>query len=221
VAAIKTRKRGAGEPAAAAQVAPAADGTRCRWLMMAADRAGLASGNSWSPPDPALGCGPLPRIATRTLVTGAGSVRFARDFTLATLRRWGAAERSDDIAIVMSELLTNALRHALPAPGEIGPRWPIRLGLLQPGRCVLCAVADPSKAAPAPRTPGSLAETGRGLNIICALSDQWGCTTPNDAGKVVWALFRPQLTPPSPARHPRGPGRDRLQNLATWQNQPA
>ncbi len=52
------------------------------------------------------------------------------------------------------------------------PRQPVRLGLLQRGPCVLCAVADPSKAAPAPRTPGSLAETGRGLNIICVLSDK-------------------------------------------------
>jgi anti-sigma regulatory factor (Ser/Thr protein kinase) len=201
VAAIKTRKRGAGEPAAAtAQVAPAADDTRCRWLMMAADRAGLASGNRWSPPDPALGWGPPPRIATRTLVTGAGSVRFARDFTLATLHRWGAAERSDDIAIVMSELLTNALRHALPAPGEIGPRRPIQLGLLQPGRCVLCAVADPGTAAPVPQAPGFLAETGRGLHIICALSDNWGYTALSGTGKVVWATFTSPLTPPPPGQ---------------------
>ena len=104
--AIKTRKGGAGEPAAvAALAASAADGARCRSLMLAADRAGLASGNKWSPPDPALGWGPLPRIATRTLGTGAGSVRSARDFTLATLHRWGAVERSEDIAIVVSELL--------------------------------------------------------------------------------------------------------------------
>ena len=86
---------------------------------------------------------------------------------------------------------------------------------------MLCAVADPGKAAPALRTPGSLAESGRGLHIICALSDQWGCTTPDDAGKVVWALFRPRLAPPLPARYPRRPGGDRLQNLATWQNQSA
>jgi hypothetical protein len=197
------------------------DGPGHRWLMLAAEMAGLAG--DWSPsPDPAAtGRACRPRIATLTAGADAGSVRTARDFTVAILRRWGMAQLSPDIAIVVSELMTNALRHALPASGDTRPRRPIRLGLLQPGRCVLCAVADPSKAAPAPRTPGSLAETGRGLNIICALSDQWGCTTPNDAGKVVWALFRPQLTPPSPARHPRGPGRDRLQNLATWQNQPA
>jgi hypothetical protein len=195
-------------------------GTGCRWLMPAAEMAGLAS--NWRPsPDPALARWAwLPRIATRAFGADPGSVRTARDFTVATLYRWGMAERSPDIAIVVSELMTNALRHALPGSGHTRPRRPIRLGLLQPGPCVLCAVADPSKAAPAPRTPGSLAETGRGLHIICALSDQWGCTTPGDAGKVVWALFRSPLPPPSPARYPRRPARDRPQNLAARPNQP-
>ena len=131
------------------------------------------------------------------------------------------AEHSQDIAIVVSELVTNALRHARPGPGDTRPRQPIRLGLLQPGPCVLCAVADPSEAAPAPRPPGSLAETGRGLHIICALSDQWDCTTPSETGKVVWALFRQPPPPPSPAWYPSGPGRERSRNLAAWQSQPA
>ena len=130
-----------------------------------------------------------PRIATRLLGSDSGSVRAARDFTAATLHRWGVAERGPDITLVVSELLTNALRHALPGSGDTGPRRPVWLGLLQPGPCVLCAVADPSKSAPMPQTPGSLAETGRGLHIICTLSDQWGYTTPSETGKVVWALF--------------------------------
>ena len=163
-----------------------------RWLMLAAEMAGLASSTRRSSPDPtatatAWACGP--RIATRTLGAEAGSVRTARDFTAATLRRWGTAERSQDIAIVVSELLTNALRHGRPGSADLWPLRPIRLGLLQPGPCVLCAVADPGSATPALQRLGSLAETGRGLHIICALSDQWGYTTPSDTGKVVWALF--------------------------------
>jgi anti-sigma regulatory factor (Ser/Thr protein kinase) len=165
-----------------------------RWLMLAAEMAGLVSSTRRSSPDPtatatatAWACGP--RMATRTLGAEAGSVRTARDFTVATLRRWGTAERSQDIAIVVSELLTNALRHGRPGSDDIWPRRPIRLGLLLPGPCVLCAVADPGRAAPAPQRLGSLAETGRGLHIICALSDQWGYTTPSDKGKVVWAMF--------------------------------
>ena len=163
---------------------------RRRWLMLAAEMAGLPGTGGRPPADLApAGWARSPRIATRALGADPGSVRAARDFTISTLHRWGMAERSQDIAIVVSELLTNALRHALPGPGGTRPRQPIRLGLLQPGPCLLCAVADPSKAAPAPRTPGSLAETGRGLHIICALSDQWGYTTLSGTGKVVWATF--------------------------------
>ena len=192
-----------------------------RWLMAAAKMAGLASGR-WRPSyDPALAGSCPPRIATRVLGADPGSARAARDFTVATLHRWGMAERSPDIAIVVSELLTNALRHALPRPGDRRARRPIRLGLLQHGRWVLCAVADPGKAAPAPQTPASLDEAGRGLHIICALSDQWGCTAPTQTGKVVWALFYRPPAPPSRARYPSRPGRGRSRNLATWQNQPA
>jgi len=150
-----------------------ADGAGGRWLMLAAEMAGLAGSGGRPPADPArAGWACLPRIATCTPRADAGSVRAARDFAVATLRRWGAAERCQDIAIVVSELLTNALRHAVPGPGDA--RRPVRLGLLQLRPCVLCAVADPSTAAPVPRPPGSLGETGRGLHIVCALSDRWG-----------------------------------------------
>ena len=187
-----------------------AGSTGCCWLTPAAEMAGLAIG-SWRPsPDRApAGWACSPRIATRAFGLDPGSVRAARDFTVSTLLRWGMAERSQDIAIVVSELLTNALRHALPAPGDTRRRPPIRLGLLQPGPCVLCAVADPSKAAPAPRTPRSLAETGRGLHIVCALSDQWGCTTPSETGKVVWALFRPRPDAAVPGPVPEQAGHHR------------
>jgi Histidine kinase-like ATPase domain len=183
----------------------------CRWLILAAEMAGWVNSERRPAPDPAAtGPAGLPRIATRTLGADVGSVRAARDFTVATLHRWGAAERSQDIAIVVSELLTNALRHALPEPGEVRPQWPIRLGLLHPGPFVVCAVADPSRAAPVPQTRSSLAETGRGLHIICALSDQWGYTTPGEGGKVVWAMFTPPLRMPSPARYPSRPVRERI-----------
>ncbi len=180
--------------AAAAHPSPLEGWAGRRWLMLAAEMAGLASGSRRSSPDPGPAGRPrLQRIATRTLGADAGSVRAARDFTTATLHRWGAAERGQDIAIVVSELLTNAVRHARPGSGDAWPRRPIRLGLLLPGPGVLCAVADPSQAAPTPQAAGSLAETGRGLHIICALSDQWGYV-PNGTGKVVWAVFYLRLT---------------------------
>jgi anti-sigma regulatory factor (Ser/Thr protein kinase) len=182
---------------AAQQPSHPAGGTGRRWLMLATEMASLVNTSRRLSPDPApAGWACLPRIATYTPGAGAGSVRAARDFTVATLHRWGAAERSYDIAIVVSELVTNALRHALPGCGDARPRRPIRLGLLQLRPCLLCAVADPSRAAPVPPPAGSLGETGRGLHIICALSDRWGYTT-SDTGKVVWAMFadhHPQVT---------------------------
>jgi anti-sigma regulatory factor (Ser/Thr protein kinase) len=185
------------------------------WLMLAAEMAGLAGGSWRSPPDPALtGWAGPPRVATRALSAQAGSVRAARYFTLATLRRWGTAHSSQDIAIVVSEMVTNALRHGLPGSGDVGSRRPVRLGLMQQGPWVLCAVADPGNAVPVPRTPGPLAEAGRGLQMICAFSDLWGYTAPSDAGKVVWAMFTSRDARPSPTRHPGRVGRDPVPGTA-------
>jgi anti-sigma regulatory factor (Ser/Thr protein kinase) len=164
-----------------------------RWLMLAAEMAGLASSARLSPDPAPADWACMARMATCTPGAGAGSVRAARDFTVATLCGWSAAERGQDIAVVISELLTNALRHAPPGP--------IRVGLLQLRPCVLCAVADPSRAAPVPRAPGTLAETGRGLHIVSALSDRWGYMT-TGTGKVVWAIFTAWLTEPSVTRYP-------------------
>ena len=126
----------------------------CRRLMPAAETAGLASGR-WRPsPDPASRAGPgcrgspharPARIPDRSAPPGSSPSPPC------TIGAW--QKRSPDIAIVVPELMTNALRHALPGSGDTRPRQPIRLGLLQPGPCVLCAVADPDKTAPAPRTP--------------------------------------------------------------------
>jgi anti-sigma regulatory factor (Ser/Thr protein kinase) len=174
-----------------------ADGSGYRWLMLAAEMVGLASSAGRPAPDPVLvGWAGLPRIATYGSGGGAGSVRAARDFTVATLQRWSAADRSYDIAIVVSELLTNALRHARPGSGGGRPWRSIRLGLLQLGPGVLCAVADPSTAVPVLRAPGSLGETGRGLHIVCALSDRWGYAS-SGTGKVVRAVFTARLAEPS------------------------
>ncbi|MGI8448389.1 MAG: ATP-binding protein [Streptosporangiaceae bacterium] len=147
----------------------------------------------------------FPRLAMRTAGPDTRSVGTARDFCLSTMRRWGVKDREDDVAVVVSELLTNALRHAVPQAGPPngppdGPagstrrsRWPVRIGLVQPGQFVLCAVADPSPRPPQPKEPDYLAESGRGLHVISALSDRWGSTVPTEAGKVVWALFSVRL----------------------------
>ena len=167
------------------------------WLMPAAEMAAQASGGGAPGPDAVpvhWAC--FPEIATPGV--DANRIRAARDFTISTLQRWGVAERGEDVAVVVSELLTNALLHALPAVGHARTGWPIRLGLLQPERGVMCAVADPSRVAPVLQQSEHLGETGRGLHVIAALSDQWGCTIPTDMGKVMWAMFSTRPAPPVP-----------------------
>ena len=166
-----------------------------QWLHCAAEMAAVASGSSTlSPAVPATPATPgwtaFPRVAMRTPGIEPGSVSAARKFTTLTMTRWGLAERGDDVAIVVSELLSNALRHGLPPIAEPRPDRPIRLGLVHSGPSVLCAVADPSDELPVPREAGWLDESGRGLHVIASLSDQWGsCMARGRPGKVVWATF--------------------------------
>ncbi|HUZ23841.1 MAG TPA: hypothetical protein VMV07_08745, partial [Streptosporangiaceae bacterium] len=58
----------------------------------------------------------FPRVATRAPGSDLGSVAAARGFARCTLQRWGLAGRCDDITLVLSELLANALRHTVPRP---------------------------------------------------------------------------------------------------------
>jgi anti-sigma regulatory factor (Ser/Thr protein kinase) len=180
------------------------DDVRWHWLAQAVTMAGTAPAvhppGAGRAPCPWARC---PRVATRTPAPTTRSVGAAREFCLATLARWGLTERADDIAVVLSELLTNALRHGVPAARGTRPGWPVRVGLVWPARFVLCAVADPGSGMPQPREPDYFAESGRGLHVIDALSDAWGCTTPGAGGKTVWAAFRVGSTPP-PARPPEG-----------------
>lgn len=175
------------------------------WLHCAAEMAALGSGRSpalGAPlPGSSLSAGPLPvdtaapewtcfpRIAMRTPGREPGSITAARRFTTLTLQRWGIADCESDVAVVVSELLTNAVRHGLLLAGD-PPDRPIRLGLLHSGPSLMCAVADPSDRMPIAREPRWLEESGRGLHVIASLSDRWGsCAAPGQAGKVVWATF--------------------------------
>lgn len=190
-----------------------------QWLHRAAEMAAAATGSPTAYPaagDPAAGAvlpgftasgavGPsvsgaaplpespdwpcYPRIAMRTPGTEPSCISAARRFTSRTLQRWGVGDREPDVAVVVSELLSNALRHGLRPPACSMGR-PIRLGLVHAGPSVVCAVADPSDQMPVPRDPCWLDESGRGLHVIASLSDKWGsCIAPGRPGKVVWATF--------------------------------
>jgi Histidine kinase-like ATPase domain len=173
----------------AAQDARLAGSAARHWPPPAVEMAALVSDELALGPDCEMCWACFPGVGTPTPGGQASRVSRARDFTARTLHQWGVAGRCDDIAIVVSELVTNALQHARPASSNTGAGSPIQLGLLHPGHCVMCAVADASKAVPVPRDPDFLDETGRGLHVIAALSDQWGYTTSIDTGKVIWALF--------------------------------
>jgi len=132
------------------------------------------------------------RVVTGTPAPAAYSIGPARTFVLHTMHDWGEAGRAGDVAAVVSELLANALRHALPAACALGelPPAPIRLGLQHAGPYVVCAVADPSSEPPVLRQPDWQDESGRGLVLVSSLSDRWGhCLASGTAGKVVWAAF--------------------------------
>jgi hypothetical protein len=166
------------------------------WLRRAAEMAALGSGLSAAgrvglryAGEPGWPC--YPRIAMRTPGTEPGAISAARKFTSVIMERWGAAHRGSDVAVVVSELLSNAVRHGL-RPAAPTPPSGIRLGLLHAGPSIVCAVTDPSSAPPVPREPDWLDEGGRGLHVIASLSDGWGACldVPGQAGKVVWATFR-------------------------------
>jgi anti-sigma regulatory factor (Ser/Thr protein kinase) len=179
-------------------------GTEWPWLEAAIQMAWRSCGSLPPVPsalaDRAGGWATAPRVAMRTPPPATRSVATARAFTLRTFERWGVMARGADAAAVVTELLTNALRHALPAltdDGSTALTWPIRLGLADPGPYVICAVADPSTDVPAPRRSDWQDEAGRGLLVVASLSDQWGyCAAPADQGKVVWAAFAATSTLP-------------------------
>ncbi|MGW4421120.1 ATP-binding protein [Streptosporangium sp. NPDC004631] len=123
---------------------------------------------------------PLPRQAD--------SVKTARDVTRSTLSGWGLPELGDDAALVVSELVTNAVRYALCPPSQIETN-PITLVLLHLSPHVLLAVTDPSDEIPTPKKPDFISENGRGLYIVETYSERWGWDHLNRGGKAVWALF--------------------------------
>ena len=93
---------------------------------------------------------------------------------------------------IVGEFVANAVTHAT-AMGELPPRKQaaenLGLRLFRRTGEVICAVLDPSDSAPVLKAPGSVEESGRGLQMVDALSDVWGWSPVAGRGKAVWAIL--------------------------------
>jgi len=116
--------------------------------------------------------------ASTTLPAEAASVPTARRWGESLITRWGHPDVAWTACIV-SELATNVALHA---------RTPSILTVLHGDQQVRVEVSDGSVAVPVQRGYGTSATTGRGLQLVGALSDGWG-VLPHADGKTVWALL--------------------------------
>lgn len=131
---------------------------------------------------PPAACSPLDR--------GLQSVHTARRLTRKTLRDWGLMSLADDAQAIVSELAANAVTHAAQHAADRQPaRQDLSLRLLRRAGQVICAVLDPNDAPPVLKAPSDVDEAGRGLQVVDALSDEWGWSPIADRGKAVWAIL--------------------------------
>ncbi|MFF7791569.1 SpoIIE family protein phosphatase [Streptomyces sp. NPDC007991] len=127
-------------------------------------------------------------MLARTAALGAGKVRTwqlppeptavarARRMAGEQLADWGLAEAEFTTELIVSELVTNALRYG----GS-----PIELRLIRDS-ALICEVSDGSSTAPHLRRARVFDEGGRGLLLVAQLSERWG-SRQTPTGKTIWA----------------------------------
>jgi anti-sigma regulatory factor (Ser/Thr protein kinase) len=153
---------------------------------------------------------------SRALPADLTAVREARRVVQQVLGTWRAEDIFDDVVLVASELVANALRHGVqveqprvrPMLTSTDPAG-VRISLVSTGSHVICAVTDPSEAPPVRRSVDPMAGSGRGLQLVESLSLCWGWTVLDEygdgvstgavQGKSVWAIF-PLDVPVRPER---------------------
>jgi anti-sigma regulatory factor (Ser/Thr protein kinase) len=113
-----------------------------------------------------------------------GAARAARSELSRTLRERRIRQSViDDAVVVVSELVTNAVRHATPGPdGQVGVEW-----ALDSSRLWL-RVTDGGRGRSGPRVQHADAVGGRGLSIVAALADAWDFER-HESGTTVTAVF--------------------------------
>ncbi|MFE3165431.1 SpoIIE family protein phosphatase [Streptomyces sp. NPDC059224] len=123
------------------------------------------------------------RVATWDIPADPVAVAQARMGAAAQLDAWELNDAGFVTELVVSELVTNAIRYGQP---------PIQLRLIYDGD-LICEVSDASGTAPHMRRAHTFDEGGRGLLLVAQLTAAWG-TRQTDQGKTIWA----KQTLPSP-----------------------
>jgi len=135
-----------------------------------------------------------PAVTTRALSARPEEARTARRFVREILTCWGLEALADDAEMIVDELVVNAVLHGTragltrPSPGA--GLTVLRLCMLRRAGEVMLAVVDPGNETPMPRQPDWGGESGRGLQIVGALSHVWGWSPIAGHGKAVWAVLR-------------------------------
>ncbi|MGW3248215.1 ATP-binding protein [Streptomyces sp. NPDC001070] len=125
-------------------------------------------------------------VATREVPNDPAAVADARAWTDRLLADWKLPELVFTTTLVVSELVTNAIRYST---------GPIQLRLIR-DRALVCEVSDSCSAAPHPRHAAPSDQDGRGLSIVAQLTEAQG-TRYTATGKTVWA--EQAITPPAAA----------------------
>ncbi|GGS85612.1 SpoIIE family protein phosphatase [Streptomyces chromofuscus] len=116
------------------------------------------------------------QVASWSLPSDRSAVRRARNLAARQLAEWGLDGLQDSAMVIVSELVTNSVRHSA---GPIGLRL-IRHQVLT------IEVSDANDCSPRLRNAQTADENGRGLALVAQLSRRWG-SRPVRGGKVVWA----------------------------------
>ncbi len=106
----------------------------------------------------------------------AASAAQARRIALSALADWGLSSLRDTVSLLVTELVSNGVRHA---------RTSLELILTFDGRCLRVAVADGDQRPPVTRARSGLSAGGWGLALIDSLATEWG-TDIGGRGKTVW-----------------------------------
>ncbi|CAM5461878.1 histidine kinase [Streptomyces narbonensis] len=115
------------------------------------------------------------RTAAWDVASDPAAVGQVRAAVTRTLAEWGLEEASFTTELILSELVTNAIRYAAE---------PVRVRLIR-DRVLICEVSDGSSTAPHLRRAAATDEGGRGLFLVAQFADRWGTRYTAD-GKVIW-----------------------------------